>query len=120
MGPLLIWLYLMDGKEKHMQLLKRAYAWHETLRQRELEPWQLEAWEAISKAYSDPRWGRTYYLPGWPDGVLPGTSSGMTMNAISKKSMKKPRMKIVTLAATRKPTLPPGKFVSSSSIQMSP
>jgi len=80
-GPLLIWLYLMDGNEKHMDLLKKAYAWHETVRQKEMEPWQLAAWEAMSKAYSDPKWGRLYYRPGWPDGVLPdGSNWGRCLN----------------------------------------
>jgi len=74
-GPLLIWLYLMDGNEKHMELLKKAYAWHETVRRKELEPWQLKAWEDISKANADPRWGRLYYRPGWPDGILPDGSN---------------------------------------------
>ncbi len=74
-GPLLIWLYLMDGNEAHIELLKEAYAWHETLRRKEMEPWQLEAWETMSKAYTDPEWGRTYYRPGWPDGVLPDGSN---------------------------------------------
>jgi len=74
-GPILIWLYLMDGNEAHMELLKRAYAWHETVRRRELEPWQLDAWEVMSKAYAHPRWGRLYYRPGWPDAVLPDGSN---------------------------------------------
>ena len=74
-GPLLIWLYLMDGDGAHMDLLRRAYAWHETVRRKELEPWQLEAWEAMSKAYAHPKWGRQYYRPGWPDGVLPDGSN---------------------------------------------
>jgi len=74
-GPLLTWLYLMTGDEAHMELLKKAYAWHETVRRKEMEPWQLEAWEAISKANADPKWGRGYYRPGWPDGVMPDGSN---------------------------------------------
>jgi len=69
-GPLLIWLYLMDGNEKHMELIKKAYASHETVRRKELEPWQLEAWEAMSKAYSGSYPGKLRYHPGWPDGIL--------------------------------------------------
>ena len=69
-GPLLIWLYLMDGNEKHMDLLKRAYAWHETVRQKELEPWQIEAWKKISKAA-----GREVWRPGWPSAWLPDGSN---------------------------------------------
>ncbi len=74
-GPLLTWLYLMDGDEAHMDLLRKAYAWHEAVRQKEMEPWQLEAWEAMSKAYAHPMWGRQYYRPGWPDGGLPDGSN---------------------------------------------
>ena len=74
-GPLLIWLYLMEGNEAHMDVLRKGYAWHETVRRKEMEPWQLEAWEAMSKAYADPTWGRLYYRPGWPDGILPDGSN---------------------------------------------
>jgi len=74
-GPILIWFYLITGNEAHMDLLRRAYAWHETVRRKELEPWQLEAWEAMSKAYAHPKWGRGYYRPGWPDAVLPDGSN---------------------------------------------
>jgi len=74
-GPLLIWLYLMDGNEKHMDLLRRGYDYLETVRKKELEPWQLKAWDDISKANADPKWGRAYYRPGWPDGILPDGSN---------------------------------------------
>ena len=69
-GPLLIWLYLMDGDERHMDLLKRAYAWHEHVRQKELEPWQIEAWKKLSKAT-----GREAWRPGWPAAWLPNGSN---------------------------------------------
>ena len=69
-GPLLIWLYLMDGNEKHIELLKRAYAWHEHVRQKELEPWQIEAWKKLSKAA-----GREVWRPGWPAAWLPDGSN---------------------------------------------
>ena len=49
-----------------------------------------------------------------------GAISGMTMKAISKKSMKKPRMKIARFATMSRPIFPPGRPVSRSSIQMSP
>ena len=69
-GPLLIWLYLMDGNEAHMDLLKRAYAWHEHVRQKELEPWQIEAWKKLSKAA-----GRQVWRPGWAAAWLPNGSN---------------------------------------------
>jgi len=69
-GPLLIWLYLMDGDERHMDLLKRAYDWHEHVRQKELEPWQIEAWKKLSKAA-----GRQVWRPGWAAAWLPDGSN---------------------------------------------
>jgi len=69
-APLLIWLYLMDGNEVHMDLLKRAYAWHEHVRQKELEPWQIEAWKKLSKAA-----GREVWRPGWAAAWLPDGSN---------------------------------------------
>ena len=74
-GSVLIWFYLMTGDEAHMNLLRKAYAWHETVRRKEMEPWQLEAWEAMSRAWPNPTWGRQYYRPGWPDAVLPDGSN---------------------------------------------
>ena len=73
-GPLLIWLYLMTGDEAHMDLLKRAYAWHEQARKLELDPKQLAAWELLSKKYPN-SWGRQYYRPGWPDAWMPDGSN---------------------------------------------
>jgi hypothetical protein len=77
-GTLLIWLYLMDGDEKHMDLLKRGYAWFETVRKKELEPWQLEAWKAMTEAWPVQWRGREikfFYRPGWPDAYLPDGSN---------------------------------------------
>ena len=77
-GTLLIWLYLMDGNEKHMDLLKRAYAWFETMRKKEMEPWQLEAWKAMGNAWPAQWRGleiKFYYRPGWPDAYLPDGSN---------------------------------------------
>jgi len=68
-GPLLIWLYLMDGDEAHIELLKRAYTWHEHVRQQELDPWQLEAWKVMAEKWPT-KWGPLYYKPGWPDAYL--------------------------------------------------
>jgi len=73
-GPLLIWLYLMTGDEAHMDLLRRAYAWHERVRQIELDPKRLEAWKLMSESWA--RAGRPmHYRPGWPDAWLPDGSN---------------------------------------------
>jgi len=64
----------MDGNEKHMDLLKRAYAWFETVRKKELEPWQLEAWKVMAEKRPT-KWGPLYYKPGWPDAYLPDGSN---------------------------------------------
>ncbi len=75
-GPVLIWLYLMDGDETHMELLRKAYAWHEQVRQKELDPRQLEAWKLMAESWT--KAGRPmHYRPGWPDAWLPdGTNWG--------------------------------------------
>ena len=49
-----------------------------------------------------------------------GSSSGTTMKAISKKSMKKPRAKITNMLTARKPVRPPGSCSSNSLISTSP
>ena len=49
-----------------------------------------------------------------------GTSIGITMNTISKKSRKKARKKTKTLTKNRKPTTPPGRPRSMCSIQRPP
>lgn len=79
-GPLLIWLYLIDGNESHMNLLRRAYAWHEHVRQQEIDPEVLSQWRAMSE-----RWTPAHhilsdnflmeYQPGWPDAWLPDGSN---------------------------------------------
>jgi len=79
-GPLLIWLYLMDGDEAHMDLLRRAYAWHEHVRQQELDPEVLAQWKAMSKVWSPAHHIMTKeylmeYRPGWPDAYLPDGSN---------------------------------------------
>ena len=74
-GPLLIWLYLMDGNEKHMDLLKRAYAWHEHVRQKDLAPWQLEAWELMRKSHLKAGNPWFYYRPGFGDAWVPDGSN---------------------------------------------
>ena len=51
-GPLLIWLYLIDGNESHMNLLRRAYAWHEHVRQQEIDPEVLSQWRAMSERWT--------------------------------------------------------------------
>ena len=79
-GPLLIWLYLMDGDEAHMDLLKKAYAWHEHVRRQELDPDVLAQWKAMSKVWTPVHHILTEeyimeYRPGWPDAYLPDGSN---------------------------------------------
>ncbi len=73
-GPMLIWFYLMTGDEAHMELLKKAYAWHEHVRKQELDPEQLEAWKLMGESWA--KAGRPMdYRPGWPDAWLPDGSN---------------------------------------------
>lgn len=73
-GPLLIWLYLMTGDEAHIALIKKAYAWHEHVRQKELDPKQLEAWKLMAESWT--KAGKPmHYRPGWPDAWLPDGSN---------------------------------------------
>jgi hypothetical protein len=73
-GPMLIWLYLITGDEAHMDLLRKAYAWHEKVRQKELDLDQLEAWKEMAASWT--RAGRPmHYRPGWPDAWLPDGSN---------------------------------------------
>ena len=79
-GPLLIWLYLMDGNEAHMDLLRGAYSWHEQVRQKELDPQIQAQWKAMAMAWSPSShvMTRNYlmeYRPGWPDAWLPDGSN---------------------------------------------
>ena len=73
-GPLLIWLYLMTGEERYMRLLREAYEWHESVRKKELDPEQLEAWKLMGESWA--KAGRPmHYCPGWPDAWLPDGSN---------------------------------------------
>jgi len=75
-GPLLTWLYLMDGNEAHMDLLRRAYATHEHIRQKDLEPEYQSAWDAIHAVWMDASsYPRLKYRPGLPDAYLPDASN---------------------------------------------
>jgi hypothetical protein len=79
-GPLLIWLYLMDGNEAHMDLLRSAYVWHERVRQKELDPVLQAQWKAMARAWSPSHHILTgnylmEYRPGWPDAWLPDGSN---------------------------------------------
>lgn len=79
-GPLLIWHYLMDGDERHLDLLRAAYAWHEHVRQEELDPEVLAQWKAMAKSWSPSHhlMSGNYlmeYRPGWPDAWLPDGSN---------------------------------------------
>ncbi len=79
-GPLLIWLYLMDNDEAHMDLLRSAYAWHEHVRQEEIKPQILAQWKTMSRSWSPSHHSMTQnylmeYRPGWPDAYLPDGSN---------------------------------------------
>ena len=79
-GPLLVWLYLMDNDEAHMDLLRSAYAWHERVRQKELDPKLMAQWKAMARAWSPSHHTLTgnylmEYRPGWPDAWLPDGSN---------------------------------------------
>ena len=41
----------MTGDEEHVELIKKAYAWHEHVRQKELELKQLEAWKLMAESW---------------------------------------------------------------------
>jgi len=85
-GPLLIWLYLMDGNEEYMDLLKQAYAWHEFVRKEECKPEVVAQWREMSRAWSPSHHSMTQnylmeYRPGWPDAYLPdGSNWGRVLN----------------------------------------
>ena len=85
-GPLLVWLYLMDGNEGHMHLLKRAYAWHEYVRKEEIKPTVIEQWREMSRKWSPSHHSMTQnylmeYRPGWPDAyLLDGSNWGRVLN----------------------------------------
>jgi len=74
-GPLLIWFHLMTGDEAQMDLLRKAYAWHEHMRRTDLKP---ENWKLLL-ALNDhqTRHGHFYnhYRPGWPSAWLPDGSN---------------------------------------------
>ena len=79
-GPLLVWLYLMNNDEAHIDLLRGAYAWHERVRQKELDPKLLAQWKAMARAWSPSHHTLTgnylmEYRPGWPDAWLPDGSN---------------------------------------------
>jgi len=74
-GPLLIWFYLMTGDEAQMDLLKKAYAWHEHMRLVDLKP---ENWKLLLKLNDhQTKHGHFYnhYRPGWPSAWLPDGSN---------------------------------------------
>ncbi|MFH1730246.1 MAG: hypothetical protein ABIF82_01175, partial [Planctomycetota bacterium] len=71
MGYLLTWLYLMDGNEKHMELMKGAYNTLERIRQRDLEPKNWKCWKTLKDAGGAGAW----YRPGFPHAFLPDLSN---------------------------------------------
>ncbi len=75
-GPLLSWLFMMDGDENHIELLKGAYATLERIRLKDLEPQNMEDWRAIHEVWMDaPSYPRLKYRPGLPDAFLPDGSN---------------------------------------------
>ena len=70
-GFLLTWLYLMDGNEKHMELLKGAWNSIEKIRQRDVEPKNWKHWKALKDAGGVGKW----YCPGMPHAFLPDLSN---------------------------------------------
>jgi len=71
MGYLLTWLYLMDGNEKHMDLMKRAYNTLERIRQRDLAPENWKSWKVLRDAGGSAAW----YRFGFPSAFLPDASN---------------------------------------------
>jgi len=73
-GPLLTWLYLMDGEEAHIDLLRKAYASHERIRKEDLE--YLDDWKDIGEVWTDAySYPGCQYRPGLPDAYLPDGSN---------------------------------------------
>ena len=76
----------MDNDETHMDLLRSAYAWHERVRKKELDPKLLAEWKAMAQAWSPSHHTLTgnylmEYRPGWPDAWLPdGSNWGRVLN----------------------------------------
>jgi len=75
MGFLLTWLYLMDGNEKHMELMKKAYNTFERCRRKDLEPENWKCWKAIIEAGNKANGPSQWYRPGWSHGLLPDCSN---------------------------------------------
>ena len=73
-GPLLIWLYLMTGDEAQMELMKKAYAWHEYVRKQDMKPENWKYWKILHDACKKKGLGY-HYRPGWPDAWLPEGSN---------------------------------------------
>ncbi len=73
-GPLLVWLYLITGEEEQIELLRKAYDWHEEMRLRDLEP---ENWRLLAQLNQhQAKAGHNYcYRPGWGSAWLPDGSN---------------------------------------------
>ena len=73
-GPLLIWQYLMTGDETRMDLLRKAYAWHEHMRREDLKPENWQVLLALNEHQAQA--GHHYcYRPGFPTAWLPDGSN---------------------------------------------
>jgi len=74
-GPLLIWFYLMDGDEAHMDLLRKAYAWFEQMRRFDLKPENWKCWRIMNEAHRKDDGPDKYFRPGWSGAYLPDGSN---------------------------------------------
>lgn len=96
-GPLLIWHYLMSGDEAQMNLLRRAYAWHEHMRLEDLRPENWKLLLQLNDHQTEQGHFYNHYRPGWPSAYLPDGSNwgGVTgynlfcWYAVSDERMKK-------------------------------
>jgi hypothetical protein len=75
MGFLLTWLYLMDGNEAHMDLMKKAYATIEKIRQHDLKPENWKCLRTVKDAHAKSNGPGRWYHPGFPHAFLPDGSN---------------------------------------------
>jgi len=74
-GFLLTWLYLIDGNEAHMDLMKKAYATLEKIRQHDLKAENWKCWRAVKDAHRETNGPGQWYHPGFPHAFLPDGSN---------------------------------------------
>ena len=74
-GPLLIWHYLMTGDEAQMDLLRKAYTWHEYMRLEDLKPENWKLLLQLNNHQTEQGHYYNHYRPGWPSAYLPDGSN---------------------------------------------